>query len=348
MNARRWLILLALAALPAWGQEGGFAGLGSDVEGFALPDPARTLTFPRDHGAHEDFRIEWWYLTASLRGADGQDYGIQWTLFRSALSPEATGAGWSAPQVWMAHAAVTTPESHHVAERFARGGIGQAGVTPEPFAAWIDDWSMRSTGGAEGLDRLEIAARGGDFSYALTAKAEGPLVLHGQNGYSVKGQGGQASHYYSQPFYRVSGRLSLPEGAVDVTGHAWLDREWSSQPLDRSQSGWDWFAMHLDDGRKLMVAQVRGDRPFLFGSLIGRDGKVQTLDGDDIALRPGRGTPPVSWTVELPGEELALAVEAVNPASRMTTSVPYWEGPVRVTGSVTGRGYLEMTGYPLD
>lgn len=346
MNAR-WLLALILAALPAWGQEGGFAGLGSDVEGFALPDPARALTFPRDHGAHEDFRIEWWYLTANLRGADGRDYGAQWTLFRSALSPEGGGTGWSAPQVWMAHAAVTTPESHHLAERFARGGIGQAGVTAEPFAARIDDWSMQATGG-KGLDQLEIAARGGDFAYALTARAEGPLVLHGQGGYSVKGPGGQASHYYSQPFYRVSGRLELPEGPVDVTGQAWLDREWSSQPLDRSQSGWDWFAFHLDDGRKLMVARVRGDRPFLFGSLIDPDGQVRTLDGKDIALRPGRGTPPVSWTVELPGEGLALAVEAVNPASRMTTSVPYWEGPVRVTGSVSGRGYLEMTGYSLD
>lgn len=346
MNARRWLILLVLGALPAWGQEQGFAGLGADVEGFALPDPARALTFPRDHGAHEDFRIEWWYLTANLRGADGRDYGAQWTLFRSALSPEATGAGWSVPQVWMAHAAVTTPDSHHVAERFARGGIGQAGVTAQPFAAWIDDWSMRAPEEGEGLDRLSIEARGGDFSYALQAEAEGPLVLHGQDGYSVKGQGGQASHYYSQPFYRVSGRLVLPGGTVDVTGQAWLDREWSSQPLDRSQSGWDWFAFHLDDGRKLMVAQVRGDRPFLFGSLIGADGQVRTLDGDDIALRPGRGTPPVSWSVDLPGEGLALTVEAVNPQSRMTTSVPYWEGPVRIGGSVSGRGYLEMTGYP--
>jgi len=348
MNASRWLILLILGALPAWGQEEGFAGLGTDVEGFALPDPARALTFPRDHGAHEDFRIEWWYLTANLRGADGRDYGAQWTLFRSALSPDGTGEGWSVPQVWMAHAAVTTPDSHHLAERFARGGIGQAGVSAEPFAAWIDDWSMRAPEGADGLGRLSIAARGGDFAYALTAEADGPLVLHGQGGYSVKGPGGQASHYYSQPFYRVAGSLTLPEGTVEVSGLAWLDREWSSQPLDRSQSGWDWFSFHLDDGRKLMVARVRGTEPYLFGSLIDADGGVRTLGGDDITLRPGRGTPPVSWSVDLPGEGLALTVEAVNPRSAMTTSVPYWEGPVRVGGTVNGRGYLEMTGYPVE
>jgi len=29
----------------------------------------------------------------------------------------------------------------------------------------------------------------------------------------------------------------------------------------------------------------------------------------------------------------------------METRFPYWEGPVRLTGSAGGRGYLEMTGY---
>ncbi|WP_112874865.1 lipocalin-like domain-containing protein [Paracoccus endophyticus] len=348
MNARWLLIALLWGPLPAAGQQDGFAGLGSDVEGFALPDPARPLAFPRDHGPHDAFRIEWWYLTANLRGDDGRDYGAQWTLFRSALSPTGAQSGWSTPQVWMAHAAVTTPDAHHVAERFGRGGIGQAGVVAQPFAAWIDDWSLGAEGGADGLDRLAIKARGSDFAYALTAVAEGPPVAHGKDGYSVKGPGGQASHYYSQPFYRVTGQLSLPDGAVHVSGLAWLDREWSSQPLDRSQTGWDWFALHLDDGRKLMAAQVRGAEPFVFGSLIDANGRVRPLEGADIALRPGRGTPPVSWSVDLPGEGLELTVEAVNPDSAMTTSVPYWEGPVRVGGSVGGRGYLEMTGYPLD
>lgn len=221
-------------------------------------------------------------------------------------------------------------------------------VTADPFAAGIDDWSLRAPEGGHGIDRLTVQARGDGFSYALTAAADGPLVLHGQNGFSVKASGGQASHYYSQPFYRVTGRLDLPGGPVEVTGEAWLDREWSSQPLDRSQSGWDWFALHLDDGRKLMAARVRGTEPFLFGSLIGADGRVRTLDGGDLALRPGSGTPPVSWALDLPAEGLALTVEAVNPRSAMTTTVPYWEGPVRVGGTVEGRGYLEMTGYPLD
>lgn len=342
----RWLAVLLLAALPAFGQQSGFAGLGADVEGFALPDAAYDLTFPRDHGAHEDFRIEWWYLTANLRDAEERDYGAQWTLFRSALAPDGPESGWSAPQVWMAHAAVTTPDGHHFAERFGRGGIGQAGVTAAPFLAWIDDWEMTAPDSGSGIDRLHVAARGTDFALWLEAEAQGPLVLHGADGFSIKSEAGQASHYYSQPFYEVSGRLTLPQGAVEVTGQAWLDREWSSQPLDRSQQGWDWMALHLDDGRRLMAAQVRGQPSFVFGSLIAPDGSVQPLTGDDLRLTPGRAIPPTTWRVELPAAGLDLDIAAINPDANMATSVPYWEGPVRVGGSASGRGYLELTGYP--
>lgn len=345
MNAR-WFAILLVSALPAMGQEDGFAGLGTETTGFALPDPAAALSFPRDHGPHNAFRIEWWYLTANLQGADGRDYGAQWTLFRSALSPVGADAGWSSPQMWMAHAGLTTPDAHHVAERFARGGIGQAGVTAQPFAAWIDDWFMQAPDGIDGIDRLAISARGDDFAYRLDATADGPLILHGQAGYSIKGPGGQASRYYSQPFYRVTGEIDLPTGSVKVTGLAWLDREWSSQPLDRSQSGWDWFALHFDDGSKLMAARVRGTESFLFGSLVDAEGGVEALDTADLVMQPGRGQPPVSWSIQLPAQGLDLTVNAVNPHSFMTTSVPYWEGPVTVRGTLAGKGYLEMTGYP--
>jgi predicted secreted hydrolase len=342
-------LLFALSAGPAAAQAAGgagFAGLGAAAEGFALPDPAYRLRFPEDHGPHPEFRIEWWYLTAVLRGADGRDYGAQWTLFRTALAP-GEAPGWSSPQVWMGHAAVTTEDAHFSAERFARGGIGQAGVTAEPFAAWIDDWSMAGPT----LDAVTVTARGDGFAYRLEAVAEGPIVLHGQAGYSVKGPGGHASHYYSQPFFRVSGMLRLPQGEVAVTGTAWLDREWSSQPLEPDQTGWDWFALVFDDGARLMAAQLRGARPFTLGTLIAADGAATPLPDGALRLTPlrlhrvaGRELP-VHWRIEVPGAGIDVIARAVNPDAWMETTIPYWEGPVRVSGSHAGMGYLEMTGY---
>jgi len=328
-------------------QAQGFAGLGSTAEGFSSPVAGTAFDFPADHGPHPDFRIEWWYLTANLTGPDGTPYGLQWTLFRSALAPEA-GEGWSAPQVWMGHAAVTTPDNHFVAQRLARGGIGQAGVTAAPFDAWIDDWRLHG----ETFDALQMRASGPAFAYAMDLTANGPLVFHGDNGYSVKSAEGQASYYYSQPFYEVAGVLTLPEGEVEVTGNAWLDREWSSQPLAEGQSGWDWFSLSFDDGVKLMGFVLRGAAgDYSSASWITAEGAVTAYPDGSFAARPlseaavaGRDVP-VRWQVTLPEQGIDVTVSAINPDAWMDVLVPYWEGPVTVEGSHTGRGYLEMTGY---
>jgi len=342
------LLLLLCLACPGAALAQGFAGMGSEAEGFAMPAPEPEFDFPADHGPHPDYRIEWWYLTANLAGPGGTQYGLQWTLFRSALAP-GEAPGWDSPQIWFAHAAVTTPRAHHSAERFARGGIGQAGVTASPFAAWIDDWRMAG----DSLDVLALTATGPDFAYDMTLRAQGPLVFHGQDGYSVKSAQGQASYYYSQPFFTISGNLTLPDGTVPVRGTAWLDREWSSQPLAENQTGWDWFSLTFETGAKLMAFRLRqtDGESFASGTWIAPDGTATPLDSDAIRARPlgrtavaGRELP-TRWRLQLPGRDLDVTVAALNPEAWMAVSPPYWEGPVTVSGSHTGRGYLEMTGY---
>ena len=342
MNVRVFLVLW-LWATSAVAQ--GFAGLGTQAEGFAIPDPAYRIEFPQDHGPHPDYRIEWWYLTATLEGEDGQDYGVQWTLFRTAMQP-GEAEGWDSPQIWMGHAAVTSSDEHLFAERLARGGIGQAGVISEPFQAFIDDWRM------EGIDRMRVTARGAEFAYDLELVADGPLVLQGEGGYSVKSPDGQASHYYSQPFYRVSGVLDLPGGSVNVSGQGWLDREWSSQPLSEDQHGWDWFSLQFEDGARLMGFGLRGlETVFTSATWIDPDGTTTAFTDGALRLTPlnralvaGRNIP-VEWRVELPARWVDVEVQALNPGAWMGVSFPYWEGPIRVRGSHQGRGYLEMTGY---
>jgi len=338
-----------IICLPCFASAQGFAGLGSHAEGFAIPEKGYVLNFPADHSPHPDFRIEWWYLTSNLKDDDGHDYGVQWTLFRSAISP-GDHPGWSSPQLWMGHAGLTTPKHQFYAERLARGGIGQAGVTAEPFAAWIDNWEMLSTDPT--LNQLNLTASGSDFAYDLSMEAQGPLVLHGDGGYSVKSSGGQASYYYSQPHYEISGTLTLPDGPVTVTGQGWLDREWSSQPLADDQSGWDWFSLSFDSGEKLMGFILRGDSgDFTSGTWIAADGSSKPLLPGAFQAQPlayseveGR-TIPVQWQIKLPDHGISATIQAINDHSWMGTSFPYWEGPVSISGSHTGHGYLEMTGY---
>ncbi|MEL6957504.1 MAG: lipocalin-like domain-containing protein [Pseudomonadota bacterium] len=339
--------VLLFCLLPVAAHTQGFAGLGTATEEFATPQRPAVFDFPADHGAHPDYRIEWWYLTANLEDEFGAKYGLQWTLFRTALAP-GEGDGWSSPQLWMGHAAVTTEDDHFVTERLARGGIGQAGVIADPFEAWIDDWQLTGPD----FDTLRMTASGPDFAYDMALTAQGPLIFHGDAGYSVKSAEGQASYYYSQPFYAIDGTLSLPQGEVSVTGQAWLDREWSSQPLSETQLGWDWFSLSLGEG-KLMGFRLRqtNGNDYTAATWIAPDGSTTAYPDGAFEVEPitthsvaGRDVP-VAWEVRLPDKDVDVTVYSLNPDSWMATSIPYWEGPILIEGSHTGVGYLEMTGY---
>jgi predicted secreted hydrolase len=349
-----WLLAVALALLPAAALPQGYAGLDSGAAGYAPVTAPAALAFPRDHGPHPGFRIEWWYLTANLAAPDGTDYGVQWTLFRQAIAPGGERPGWESPQVWMAHAAVTSAAEHRFAERFARGGIGQAGVTAAPFDAWIDDWRLQGTAaGGDPLSRLRLTAGGDGFAYDLALAADRPPVLQGEAGFSVKSEAGQASYYYSQPAYTLSGTVTLDGRAIPVTGTAWLDREWSSQPLTEGQEGWDWFALHLDGGARVMLYRLRDadGSAYLAATWIPPDGPPVAVSRDRIVAEPaawaeaGGRRLPVGWHLALPDHGVAVDTEPLNAQSWMGTAYAYWEGPVRVTGSHAGRGYQELVGY---
>ncbi|WP_025130637.1 lipocalin-like domain-containing protein [Pseudomonas sp. PH1b] len=357
---RLYRCCLALAALLLSGcdQPGeapqGFAGLGNQAATFSPVVPGRAFSFPADHGAHDGFRIEWWYLTADLSDAQGRHFGVQWTLFRSALRAAPEQPGWSAPLVWLGHAAATSATRHYAAERHARGGVGQAGVIAQPFQAWIDDWQLRSLApGQDPLARMQVQASGKGFAYQLQLTSSRPLVLQGEGGYSRKSDQGQASYYYSQPFFQASGQLQIDGQDYQVSGPAWLDREWSSQPLAAGQTGWDWFSLHLDSGERLMLFRVRDSTqgPYITGTWIDAQGQARSLNREQIQLTPlaysevaGRRIP-TRWGLKIPDKGLDITTRALNPQAWMNLSIPYWEGPVTLGGSHTGSGYLEMTGY---
>src|SRR6202046_685140 len=211
-------LLLASSRSNALAQ--GFAGLGMDGTGFASVSPGRIFSFPADLGPHPDYRIEWWYVTANLVDSTGVGYGAQWTLFRQASRPRTAQQGWANQQIWMGHAAVTRADLHRFSETFARGGVGQAGVEAKPYLAWIDSLQMR--GLAQMRDRtiapLELNASGADFSYALRLDADQALVLQGDAGYSRKSARGQASYYFSQPFFKATGSIPIGDPPGDALG----------------------------------------------------------------------------------------------------------------------------------
>ena len=349
---------------------GGLRGaLGADLSpGFAKADHPGDFAFPRDHGPHPRFRSEWWYLTGVLATPSGRRFGVQFTLFRQALRPAAAAPStnaWRSGQAYLGHFAVSdvAARRHWHAERLARGHPALAGVRAAPFVASIDGWRLASAGSGFWPLRLDArspaSAHAPAFAVDLTLTATRPIVRQGDRGLSRKGPR-SASYYYSVPRIEAAGTVTLADARHRVAGDAWLDREWTSGALERQHAGWDWFALHLRDGRDLMVCQLRrhdGKRSgYDFGALTSADGKTRTLGPTDFALevrRRWRGWP-VAWRLTLHGtaadggaEELAIG--AAFPDQAMELSVLYWEGVVDATdaqGKTVGSGYMELTGYP--
>jgi len=368
----RWQLsaMLLMLASTSWATDV-YEVLRRGGTGYAEVLPGKTLEFPRDHLPHADYRIEWWYLTANLIDNRGRDWGLHWTLFRQALNADGNPQGWNSNQIWMAHAALSTPDGHVYEERFARGGIGQAGVKIKEsrFDAWLDDWQLQGDGPAPLPGTLTIRLQG--ISARLYLGMDTPWVLQGDQGYSQRSSQGHASYYYSQPHIQVSGMIEQPGQSVTVSGSGWLDREWSSQLLAENQPGWDWFSLHLQDGSALMVyrsrdntaggAQGIGDQRnngWVTGAWITPGGEAQALTADDIRLRPLENRPvhrkqqaplqlPLVWSLALPakGPEYRWIIRATDPNHWLATAFPYWEGPVIAEGDNPGVGYLEMTGY---
>ncbi|WP_020395973.1 lipocalin-like domain-containing protein [Thiolinea disciformis] len=335
--------------------------LRQDAQGYAEVIPNRRFQFPADHAPHPDYRIEWWYITANLSDPDGNAWGIQWTLFRQSLSPTPMVDGWASNQMWMAHAALSTPNGYYPEQRFARGGIGQAGVSSAPFTAWLDDWQWQGDTTEPFPSRLHFTTA--DWNLTFELQSDKPWVLQGDQGYSQKSEGKQASYYYSQAHIAIKGKASRLGKTIPLEGKAWLDREWSSQPLASHQQGWDWFSLHFKDGYALMVYQLRNThgKHWLSGSWISPDGSSQTLKADDIVLTPqqrqtievlrlGQKTPtkitlPLAWTIELPQLQKRWHISTPYPNQWMAAQFPYWEGVVSVDEGKSGMGYMELTGY---
>lgn len=333
---------------------------GQDNEGYSRAVDVRAFSFPRDHGAHPDFRSEWWYLTGNLQDEAREEFGFQVTLFRNAVRPEikTSPSSWRTRQVWMAHVALTdlAAGTHKSQERFVRQGAGLAGVSRSPVRVWVEDWQLLIKN--DGHMSMQVPAD--DFQLELDLVPQTPVVLQGDRGLSQKSEEpGNASYYYSLPRLQATGRIIRDSEVHKVTGLAWLDREWSTSALGPEQAGWDWFALQFADGRNLMYYQLRrkdgGIDASSSGSISDATGKLRSLAADEVSLEPlrywsvGDRRYPVEWRMKISGEPVTWRIRSLLDEQEMRHSVRYWEGAVEVmedgSSRPLGRGYLEMTGY---
>jgi len=346
-----WAMLLSLLTL---------AGAQAAPPSFAVVSPDMPLEFPRDFGAHPDYRTEWWYATGWLDTPDGKPLGFQVTFFRAATEHDRANPSKFAPdQLVIAHAALSDPADGRLLhdQKASRAGFGLAYAKTGDTDVRLERWHFRR--GADGAYQARV--EGAEFTLDLVLTPTQPLMLQGERGYSRKGaRPEQASHYYSEPQLKVSGSVTRRGKPATVTGSAWLDHEWSTAVLDKDAQGWDWAGINLDDGSALMAFRIRSrDGGTLFSHAALRDaaGHVTAYPQEQIGFTPLRAwrsprtnasypvqmeirTGDISWTLTPLQDDQELD-------SRASTGSVYWEGAVAVrrNGRDAGRGYLELTGY---
>ncbi len=326
--------------------------------------PPANLSFPRDYGAHPDFRTEWWYATGWLNTPDNKPLGFQVTFFRSATDHDVNNPSRFAPtQLIVAHAALSDPDLGKLAhdQKIARAGFGLAHASEATTDLRLQQWTMQRQ--SDGRYLIRLPAR--EFTLSLTLTPTQPLMRQGDAGYSRKGpKTSQASYYYSEPHLGVTGTVTRKGTPASVSGTAWLDHEWSSTVLDPRAVGWDWVGANLDDGSALMAFRIRradGSALWQHAALRSKDGRIRQYRDDEIRFTPlrhwrsprtgarypvamqidtGKGNEKAAWTLQPLQEDQELD-------SRQSTGAVYWEGAVRILNNSqpVGRGYFEMTGY---
>lgn len=315
--------------------------------------------FPRDHGPHPDYRAEWWYYTGNLADAKGNRYGYQFTIFRRGLVPgePERPSEWATRQIYFAHFTVTdaTGNAFEFHERYSRASPNLAGAQALPaYHVWLDNWSAQEV--EPGQVRLKASA--GNIGIDLILAQAKPAALQGDRGLSAKSaEPGNASYYYSLTNNPTHGTITTARGAFEVSGNSWMDREWSTSDLGKDAVGWDWFSLQLDDRREITFYYIRrkdgSAEPVSAGVLVNPDGSTRVLKLKDIKITnlstwtsPTSGAVyPAEWNLAIPSEGLDLHITPLINDQELRVSFTYWEGAVRVEGSQTGYGYVELTGY---
>ena len=322
------------------------------------------LSFPQDHGKHPGFETEWWYFTGNLKSED-RKWGTQLTFFRRSLfDKSAKGSSkWLIRDLYPGHFAITdiTGGKFFHSDIISREGPGLAGAASDHLNVSIKDWRASMEG-----ETITLRAVDGPYEIDLSLTPEKPIILHGENGFSVKGNDpNQASYYYSFTRLKAEGALVFNGSRFEVTGSMWMDHEFGSSILNQDQVGWDWFSLQFDNGTELMAFYLRrsdGTNEKPFATFVDQSGKPTHLSGSSVMIQAAgswisqrtKAKYPNEWIIEIPEKKLRVAVSPAVKDQELSnlksTQTSYWEGAVSAKGVVDGEpvqgtGYVELTGY---
>ncbi|CAM3949115.1 lipocalin family protein [Deinococcus frigens] len=284
-------------------------------------DPAR-VPAADDLGA-KNSGTEWWYVSGVLPDSD---LAFHWAQFK---------VNYRGLPYHASHIAVADLKNNKL--YFVENGDQKATFGFPPLSVSQGDWKLVQGTGKDAPFKLTAGPLNLTLTPAKTAVVHPP-------GYSGTAEIGRM-YYQSVTRLDVGGTVQVGEETRQASGQVWLDHQWGDQQPGR-EAKWDWFGLHLSDGSDLMLYRVRNSADEVVqvaASLVSPEGVARGVG--DVTMTPGRvwKSPSgrdytLSWKVG--GENLALDLSPLRDEQELlskTTSVAYWEGPVRGTGTLDGQ-----------
>jgi predicted secreted hydrolase len=224
-----------------------------------LPRSCRVrFEFPRDHGAHPDYRTEWWYLTGWLDARDAPSIGFQVTFFpRAHRIDTANPSAFTARQLVIAHAALADGARGALVhdERVARTGFGTVVFAAENDTdVRLDRW--RFTREASGSYRCTLPAQG--LHARVRCAADAAAAAAGRGRLFAQGARPDARQLL---LLAAAARRDCAHHARRTHRNPPRHRLARSRMVERTAAGWrrgwDWVGANLDDGSALTAFQIR-------------------------------------------------------------------------------------------
>ncbi|HYA85778.1 MAG TPA: lipocalin-like domain-containing protein [Nitrospirota bacterium] len=322
--------------------------------------PGDSIMLPSDLYVQRGYRIQWWYFTGHLYDTQKRAFGFELTFFVAGVQKRPYRSKFGVNTIYLANFAISDIEGkkfYHFSNADS-GTYGFAGADSRRLHVWVGKDTLEGD-----LTRMLIKAHAQDADLDLVLIPKKPIILNGNKGYSRKSEESPriASLYFSCTDLETTGTVKLGPTLFTVHGKSWFDREISSHGLAKDETGWDWFAIQLDDGREIMIYALRKkdgsiDR-YSSGTVVNTDGNLKHLVRDDYRIEvlssyTSRKTGiryPSKWEITVPSENLQLLVTPSLEDQEFTRDQamggPYWEGTCTVEGSARGEAYAEMTGY---
>ena len=299
--------------------------------------PEAKIELPADDAPHT-MRAERWRYSGHLKSDTGEGFTFHYTVtMRNATKTR------SAIQV-----AFTDQQTgrHYTAQR--RTEDDPSKDIKDGFHFQFGNWVMTR---AAGNERLFVDTP--EFSFELSLQQGAEPMMHGGTGL-IQLETAGSSYYYARPRMLARGTAGVPGKTVAVTGEVWFDHQWSNR--ETTLEGRDIFVLQLDDGTDLMLyltLDIQG-QPSMSTGTIAKNGRVDLLTRVDFEVASSGSwaskttgiSYPLGWQIRVPDQSVDLVLipfaQATEGAAPGATRNAKWVGAVRVEGSHTGTGFVEL------